>query len=243
MTLSRSSVIKDAENISNKVTKIGKTVTLISSDIDDVLKSMKLINNKIIESVRANDINQKCNSLINDDLAKTIQSTMNHVNSFATSIVSDGNKCISYLENCYNSSLKEGEDRLSLQRIPAINSQGRKTFSLGKTSNGVSQKKPSTSQSNSRSSSNNSSTSLNINDDMDKVLKINNSNNIDTNSISDWDAYIRLFLQANNLEDILSSISLSNHKVVCVLKNRKTHNFDNITSSSQLIEAIKSLYN
>lgn len=234
MSVSRSSVINEAQKVENKVIKICNDINLLLSGVNDASISMKIINNKINENVQADDINNACDSEINEVITKQVNKLSNDIQSFISNIVNDGNKYISDLENNYNASLTEDEPRLYLNRISikassirgdSINSKGKSSIIKTKSTSHTSSAENKT----------------DINAQMDKALSININNTINSNNISDWDNYVKMFLATNNLNSYVSTFRLENGKVICILTNGKQYILEKINSSKDLVNAIRNL--
>ena len=116
MALSANETYVKAKEAANNTTKFVNKINSILSNLKDFSNDLIMINNKIGESVIANDI-ISCSRDATNNLNKEIEKAITAAKKASTEAVSNCNSYITYLENDYNSNLEEGKDKIYLQRL------------------------------------------------------------------------------------------------------------------------------
>ncbi len=116
MALSANETYLKAKEAANNTTKFVNKINSILSNLKDFSNDLIMINNKIGESVIADDI-ISCSRDATNNLNKEIEKAITAAKKASTEAVSNCNSYITYLENDYNSNLEEGKDKIYLQRL------------------------------------------------------------------------------------------------------------------------------
>ena len=118
MALSANETYLKAKEASDKITGFINKINSMLNNLDNFSDNLVLINNKIKESIIADDI-ISCSFDATNDLTKEIENFRGIAEKLIKDAVSNFNSYISYLESDYNSSLKEDEIKIYLQRLDA----------------------------------------------------------------------------------------------------------------------------
>ena len=243
MPITRDEAFSKSRSIKSKVQEIDSKMTSALNALGDVDAILSTINNRISKSVQANDIINQCNNRINNNIIKSIGKVQDDVSNLRKVAVSDANKYISAIESSYNNSLKEGETPIHLERISTSTGTSKKSTTKTGTTKSSSSSSNTSKRSNKTNSTQNTNLIDNINDQMNRFLNINLSNEINTADISSWTNYINEFLVVNKLNNYISNIRAENHQIYFTLFNGQEYSLSNVTTADELIESIKKVIN
>ena len=232
MSISKYEVIKKANGIKTKVLNLNSSLDSALNNLTDIDTIISSINERINTHVQASDIINRCDTAVNN-ITKKIGAAEDLASSISKTALIEANNYIKSLEDSYNNSLEEGEEKIHIERLSLTSS---KTSKKTKTSN---PKKTGTTPSKNKSNKTNSTNT--INDQMNRFLQINNDNNVNSKDISSWNTFVSNFIKTNNLTSYVSSIEALNHQIIIKLQNGKEYVLSNVTSTDALLNYIKSI--